>query len=236
MRKVISAGALQKIDEFICYLRIYELSPKDAYRTNTIFTGDLVLKKTGMSPFLEVVGGTILYNGESMKEIRLHAETQLEILNFKIEETMKKRVQFNQGEWSKKCGQIGTRLVTKNGSEVHILANNVKVESGIYMSGYIVESASRTIKPPIWDHKGQTTITYPSNIYDLYIETEETYSFEPFQKVLVRDSKDENWRCTFFSHLENGVYYCGNRYWKNCIPYNEETKHLVGTCESPDKE
>lgn len=171
-----------------------------------------------------------------MKRICLHDNTQLEILMVKKQETMKKRIQFNMEEWNKKCGQIGTRLVTKNGSEVFILASNVKVEGTMYMSGYIVESASRTIRPLIWDYKGQTTIAYSANIYDLYIETEETYSFEPFQKVLVRDSKDENWRCTFFSHLENGVYYCGNRYWKNCIPYNEETKHLAGTCESPDKE
>jgi hypothetical protein len=61
-------------------------------------------------------------------------------------------------------------------------------------------------------------------------------TLKPFDKVLVRDSKNEKWRARFFDLYEDGEFgtTC-NCYWKNIIPYNEETKHLVGTAdEAPD--
>ena len=57
-------------------------------------------------------------------------------------------------------------------------------------------------------------------------------TLKPFDKVLVRMGKNEHkWLCDLFSYFNNdtckyhGVGYCANY----CIPYNEETKHLVGT-------
>lgn len=58
---------------------------------------------------------------------------------------------------------------------------------------------------------------------------------QPFQKVLVRDSEGEFWRCSLFSHkLENKKYpfYCINTAWEYCIPY-EGNEHLLGTTDSP---
>ena len=56
--------------------------------------------------------------------------------------------------------------------------------------------------------------------------------FEPFDKVLFRDHENEAWRCGFFSHQRGAsyAYCCGGFHWKMCIPYNEETKALLG-CE-----
>ena len=53
----------------------------------------------------------------------------------------------------------------------------------------------------------------------------------PFDKVLVRDNSDDEWMAAIFSHIDNFTYraVCNLYYWKTCIPYNEETKHLVGT-------
>lgn len=52
----------------------------------------------------------------------------------------------------------------------------------------------------------------------------------PFDRVLVRD-KYTNWSCDFFSHIEdaNFQYYVITGGYKLCIPYNDKTKHLVGT-------
>ena len=61
---------------------------------------------------------------------------------------------------------------------------------------------------------------------------------KPFDKVIVRDDKYQAWFCTLFSHqgedcgypydTASGSYFC-------CIPYNDETKHLVGTTnEAPE--
>ena len=59
-------------------------------------------------------------------------------------------------------------------------------------------------------------------------------TLQPFDKVLVRDYNTEKWRCDLFSHrTESDVYkYVSIRYvYKQCIPYNDDTKHLVGTTE-----
>ena len=61
-------------------------------------------------------------------------------------------------------------------------------------------------------------------------------TFHPFDKVLVRDFLSDNWMADFFGKFEesNDAYYnvtCVTSHWIQCIPYNEETKHLLGTRE-----
>ena len=57
--------------------------------------------------------------------------------------------------------------------------------------------------------------------------------FEPFQKVLVRDENEDEWHADFFSHIYDGIYVCVGHPWKECLPYNDETAHLLGTTDSP---
>ena len=58
----------------------------------------------------------------------------------------------------------------------------------------------------------------------------EKHQFKPFDKVLVRDSSLTTWRANFYSHLYGkNNHVCISSTWNQCIPYNEETKHLVGT-------
>ena len=56
---------------------------------------------------------------------------------------------------------------------------------------------------------------------------------QPFDKVLVRGKNGLTWRAEFYSHVDNDLHLvvCGCGLWKQCIPYNEETKHLVGTTD-----
>ena len=60
-------------------------------------------------------------------------------------------------------------------------------------------------------------------------------TLKPFDKVLVRDTHNGVWSCRFFSHIMGKTefyrYATTNNFYKYCIPYNEETKHLVGTNE-----
>ena len=59
-------------------------------------------------------------------------------------------------------------------------------------------------------------------------------TLNPFDRVLVRNYKTTKWRCDHFSHFDGGNYNpciascCSYTF---CIPYNDETKHLVGTNE-----
>ena len=59
-------------------------------------------------------------------------------------------------------------------------------------------------------------------------------TLQPFDKVLVRDSCKDKWICDFFSHIDscNTYKYVTLKIgYKCCIPYNDDTKHLVGTTE-----
>ena len=63
-------------------------------------------------------------------------------------------------------------------------------------------------------------------------------TLQPFDKVLAR-SYEGDWNCMFFSHIvkDNNTYpyACGYGMFTYYIPYNEETKHLVGTTdEAPE--
>lgn len=58
-------------------------------------------------------------------------------------------------------------------------------------------------------------------------------TFQPFDKVLVRDTDSQNWSCGLFSHIvvfdKICKYNVGEILYTMCIPYNDETKYLVGT-------
>ena len=60
-------------------------------------------------------------------------------------------------------------------------------------------------------------------------------TLHPFDKVLVRDASSQNWYCGLFSHIVvfNKIckYNVGKILYTMCIPYNDETKYLVGTTE-----
>lgn len=58
-------------------------------------------------------------------------------------------------------------------------------------------------------------------------------TLQPFDKVLVRIFKTAKWRCEHFSYFTEGYDqpYMASTAYPYCIPYNDDTKHLVGTTE-----
>ena len=64
-------------------------------------------------------------------------------------------------------------------------------------------------------------------------------TLKPFDKVLVQCNNSESWKVQLFSHIIEDdkicPYVCISYNYKYCIPYNNDTKHLVGTNEeAPD--
>lgn len=64
-------------------------------------------------------------------------------------------------------------------------------------------------------------------------------TLQPFDKVLVRDYCDDEWLAVIFTRYFKDRKYpyvdiCLNSY-TYCIPYNEDTKHLVGTKDEPSE-
>ena len=60
-------------------------------------------------------------------------------------------------------------------------------------------------------------------------------TLKAFDRVLVRAEEFQKWRATFFSHIRGDGYVhkfaTSDTSYAFCIPYNEETKHLVGTID-----
>lgn len=67
-------------------------------------------------------------------------------------------------------------------------------------------------------------------------------TLKPFDRVLVRLTRDCIWNVTFFSHYDKEVNWgccpcvtTSCKSYNKCIPYNDETKHLLGTSdEAPE--
>ena len=58
---------------------------------------------------------------------------------------------------------------------------------------------------------------------------------KPFDKVLVRDNINNPWVCDHFSYINHADICITTDRCKYCIPYNDDTKHLVGTTdEAPE--
>lgn len=75
------------------------------------------------------------------------------------------------------------------------------------------------------------------------VEKFDPKTFQPFDKVLVRNYSNLIWQCNIFSHLKrctrnklaHTFFSCVNGLWNTCIPYNDETKYLCGTTDDcPD--
>ena len=57
-------------------------------------------------------------------------------------------------------------------------------------------------------------------------------TLNPFDRVIARNDIYTEWRCELFSHTIYAPEYsfrCIYSTYKCCIPYNDDTKHLVGT-------
>ena len=60
-------------------------------------------------------------------------------------------------------------------------------------------------------------------------------TLQPFDKVLVRSRELECWTCGIFSYIYKEClpfeYLCIGSCYAFCIPYNDDTKHILGTKE-----
>lgn len=58
--------------------------------------------------------------------------------------------------------------------------------------------------------------------------------FKPYDKVLIRNTDEDEWCCGIFSDLTSyskPYRMIGGTIWAQCIPYNEDTRTLIGTSD-----
>ena len=97
--------------------------------------------------------------------------------------------------------------------------------------------ATEKQKQQLIDALKQSTDRRAKEYLKRFFGIEETfeYNFQPFDKVLVRDN-DKKWCTDFFSHFDSEEKYqpfiCVGGMADECIPYNEQTKHLLGTTDN----
>ena len=71
-----------------------------------------------------------------------------------------------------------------------------------------------------WDSKKKKVVNLKPKFDEL----------KPFDKVVVRCSEADRWSIDFFSYKVHNGYICtGDAWFGYCLPYNEETAHLIGT-------
>lgn len=105
------------------------------------------------------------------------------------------------------------------------------IEKGSYFTkpkDYSIRYATEEEKQQLFDalaKEGKAWDAEKKQIVDLKPKIE----LKPFDKVLVRDHKSDNWRANLFSHIDkNGCHYCVWASWNYCIPY-EGNESLLGT-------
>lgn len=107
-------------------------------------------------------------------------------------------------------------------------------KGGIYIKGY---AGAECIFFPSKDQRDWSKF---ERFWDKpKVEKFDINTLQPFDKVLVRDTDYFEWNACLFSHISSNKYaglaMCDGAFWKQVIPYNDETKYLIGTNEDcPD--
>lgn len=100
--------------------------------------------------------------------------------------------------------------------------------NGKYLSGF---EESECLLFPSKENRDWSTFKVP-------VKRMKITEFKPFDKVLCRLTSVGRWHCDFFSERcypvsgKPFIYTVGKSgYYHQCIPYNEETAHLIGSAE-----
>ena len=120
-------------------------------------------------------------------------------------------------------------------SEYNINPICIRVNANFYpllnkYGKYHIENKGECILFPSKDQRDWSKFTAPWYKAEKF----DPKTLKPFDRVMVRDDQYQEWVCTLFSHQGED---CGYPYntasgsYSYCIPYNDDTKHLVGTTE-----
>ena len=146
--------------------------------------------------------------------------------------------QFNLDEYLKNSSR---KLVTRDGRKARIICTDMNYKNhpivALIAQDNDTENVYTYTKDGEWDN-------YESTTYDLFFAPEKDKeqrfnpkTLKPFDKVLTRCDNSEKWNIDLFGYFDNlykGVC-CLDAYLQMCIPYNDETKHLLGTAnDCPD--
>ena len=131
----------------------------------------------------------------------------------------------------------GKPICTRSGRRVRIICFDARNDQPIVA---LIEDADKRYEIAYnYDLHGKWD-EYKETARDLMMAEDEEPKcpFKPFDRVLTRDSDTRQWNCDLFERYAPEEYgkfpfCCVNFTRAQCIPYNEETEHLVGTTDAP---
>lgn len=109
--------------------------------------------------------------------------------------------------------------------------NGYPLVIGYYRDGRLYATKGECTIFPSKDQRDWSKFTAPW----LKKEKFDPRTLKPFDKVLVKnDNSGSIWRVALFSCIMSNGIFC-ECIWDQGVPYNDETKHLIGTSDDPDE-
>ena len=115
-----------------------------------------------------------------------------------------------------------------------VRAGELGYTSGYTKEGFYLKGKGECTLFPSKDQRDWSKFTAPWYKKERF----DPKTLKAFDRVLVRNFKTTKWRCEHFSYFDGSNYNpciascCSYEF---CIPYNDETKHLLGTSdEAPE--
>ena len=214
------------------------LFDKWANEDYTKFLGKI--KVLGNSHCYDTANYSLASKEEALEFIKSIEEINNGKLNLETLEIEKAQPKFKDGDILSCDEDTYTKHTTlilyKNGcvveSLVSLIRHNDLVESREPINEVLLSRlypAREDEKKELFDalaKEGKRWDSEKKQIVDLKLK----WTPKPFDKVIVRCSKADNWSIDFFSYKVSNGYICtGDAWFKYCLPYNEETAKLVGT-------
>ena len=136
--------------------------------------------------------------------------------------------------WSPIFGEVEFDQIVESINFVNLKYVNIKKDN-------VTWSFHSDATFPINEIKSDEILLYPSkyqrdwNKFTALWYKKEKFdpnTLQPFDRVLVRNFKAYKWKCEHFSYFNERndySYMCSSGSYAYCVPYNDETKHLLGT-------
>lgn len=134
--------------------------------------------------------------------------------------------------WSDNYGKVKFLCIEKDYDEpILVEVNDRRNESYTKEGWYDINFPASCLLWPSKDCHDWSKFTAPWYKKEKF----DPKTLKPFDKVLVKCNNSESWKVQLFSHIIEDdkicPYVCISYNYKYCIPYNNDTKHLVGTNE-----
>ena len=226
---------------------IFERFDDDTY---TSFVGKYYVECYGKNDELqdyeeEHYGDTVNYTKESEEAAQTYINTIEERLGGKLNmETLE--IDKTQPEF--KDGDIVALVVRKC---THIAIFQSRQEAYIGFHAVLCQNDELLLEKPFREDVGDielrlATDSEKQQLFDalakkdkawdsekkIIVELKPKCEFKPFDKVVVRCSEADRWSIDFFSYKVHNGYICtGDAWFGYCLPYNDETAHLIGTTD-----